>query len=119
MSSTLMAIKAASQARDAAEKHDTDCHKAALVLAREYLRSNGYGKAEAALRADVGPSLDKFDLADNVRKTGAGNDAAAGDVSARRRGSRDAVAATPRVPRGGVAPRAPRGGGRGDAAGAS
>ena len=45
MASTLAAIKAASHAKDAREKRDTDFHKTALVLAREYLRANGYSKS--------------------------------------------------------------------------
>ena len=66
MSSTLLAIKAASQARDATQKRDTDLHKAALVLAREYLRANGYARSVEALRLEVGAGLEKLDLADNV-----------------------------------------------------
>lgn len=66
MSSTLMALKAASNAKDCSEKRDSDLHKASLVLAREYLREHGYRETAEALRKEVGPSLEKLDLADNV-----------------------------------------------------
>lgn len=66
MASTLAAIKAASTASDAREKRDTDFHKTALVLAREYLRANGYAKTCEALKAEVGSGLEKLELADNV-----------------------------------------------------
>ncbi|KAH8094285.1 microtubule-severing ATPase [Aureococcus anophagefferens] len=55
MSSTLMAIKAASNAKDVVEKQDSDRHKAALVLAREYLREHGYTKTSEALREEAKP----------------------------------------------------------------
>ena len=64
--STLAAIKAASHAKDAREKRDTDFHKTALVLAREYLRANGYSKSCDALAKEVGSGLEKLELADNV-----------------------------------------------------
>ncbi|KAH8050030.1 microtubule-severing ATPase [Aureococcus anophagefferens] len=66
MSSTLMAIKAASNAKDVVEKQDSDRHKAALVLAREYLREHGYTKTSEALREEVGKGLERLELADNV-----------------------------------------------------
>ena len=66
MASTLAAIKAASHAKDAREKRDTDFHKTALVLAREYLRANGYSKSCDALSKEVGSGLEKLELADNV-----------------------------------------------------
>ena len=66
MSSTLLAIKAASQARDATQKRDTDLHKAALVLAREYLRANGYARSVEALRLEVGAGLEQLELGDSV-----------------------------------------------------
>ena len=66
MASTLAAIKAASHAKDAREKRDTDFHKTALVLAREYLRANGYSKSCDALAKEVGSGLEKLELADNV-----------------------------------------------------
>ena len=64
MASTLAAIKAASHAKDAREKRDTDFHKTALVLAREYLRANGYSKSCDALAKEVGSGLEKLELAD-------------------------------------------------------
>ena len=66
MASTLAAIKAASHAKDAREKRDTDFHKTALVLTREYLRANGYSKSCDALAKEVGSGLEKLELADNV-----------------------------------------------------
>ena len=64
MASTLAAIKAASHAKDAREKRDTDFHKTALVLAREYLRANGYSKSCDALAKEVGSGLEKLELAE-------------------------------------------------------
>eukprot|EP00697_Spironema_sp_BW2_P011224 gnl/Spiro4/26840_TR13343_c0_g1_i1.p1 gnl/Spiro4/26840_TR13343_c0_g1~~gnl/Spiro4/26840_TR13343_c0_g1_i1.p1 ORF type:complete len:523 (+),score=115.72 gnl/Spiro4/26840_TR13343_c0_g1_i1:48-1616(+) len=66
VSSSLMAIKNASEARAADEKRQIERKRNILVLILRHLSDSGYLQSVERIQAETGVSLDKVDVADNI-----------------------------------------------------
>ena len=66
MSSSLMALRACSEANTAEQKRLSDKRRNILILIHQHLIENGYVEAAERLQHEAGNVLCKFDVADNV-----------------------------------------------------
>ena len=66
MSSTLMALRANSEAATAEQKRATEKRRNILVLIHQHLIENGYVEAAERLQHEAGSVISKFEVADNV-----------------------------------------------------
>lgn len=66
MSSSLMALRASSEANTAEQKRLTDKRRNILILIHHHLIENGYVEAAERLQHETGNALCKFGVADNV-----------------------------------------------------
>lgn len=66
MSSTLMALRANSEAATAEQKRATEKRRNILVLIHQHLIENGYVEAAERLSHEAGSVISKFEVADNV-----------------------------------------------------
>ena len=66
MSSTLSAIKARNDSRISEEKRSTDRKKHILVMILDFLRENSYLESALTLQSEVGSTISKYTVADNI-----------------------------------------------------
>jgi katanin p60 ATPase-containing subunit A1 len=66
MSSTLMALKASSEASTQEQKRLQERKRNILVLIHAYLTENGFIEAAERLQHEAGPAISKFEVADNI-----------------------------------------------------
>jgi hypothetical protein len=66
MSTSLMALKASSEANTQEQKRLQERKRNILVLTHQYLVENGFIEAAERLQHEAGPSISKFEAADNM-----------------------------------------------------
>lgn len=66
MSTTMMALRANSEAATAEQKRATEKRRNILVLIHQHLIENGYVEAAERLQHEAGSVISKFEVADNV-----------------------------------------------------
>ena len=66
MSTTMMALRANSEAATAEQKRATEKRRNILVLIHQHLIENGYVEAAERLQHEAGNVISKFEVADNV-----------------------------------------------------